>query len=138
MVKLAGLAFFILGAAALVWLLSSFLLRWRPSLSRALNRVATALGFAPPALLFAGLLLLVAYYPYAQHISQIASEEETIRTYGPFFMNLFFFLHFNVIADVWIARMFWPAIWCAVVALAGALLLWWVARRQRPDNTGVA
>jgi hypothetical protein len=137
-VQLAGFAFFIFGAAALVWLLSSFLLWWRPSLSRALNRVASAFGFVPPALLFAGLLLLVAYYPYAQPIGQIASQEETIRTYAPFFMNLLIFLHFNVSTDVWIARMFWPAIWCAIVALAGALLLWWMARRQRPDDTGVA
>lgn len=138
MVQLAGFAFFIFGAAVLVWLLSSFLLWWRPSLSRALNRAASALGFAPPALLFAGVLLLVAYYPYAQPIGRIPSQEEMIRTYAPFFMNLFIFLHLNVITDVWIARMFWPAIWCAIVALAGALLLWWVARRQRPDDTGVA
>jgi hypothetical protein len=138
MVQLGGLSFFLLGTASMVWLLSSLLLRWRPSLSRGLNRLASALCFAPAVFFFAGLLLLVAYYPYAQPISRIASQGELIRGYAPFLENLFNFLNFGVITDVWIARMFWPAIWCAAVALSGSVLLWWVARRQRPDNTGVA
>jgi hypothetical protein len=121
----------------LVWLLSSLLLKWRPSLSRGLNRAASALSFTPPALPFVGLLLLVAYYPYAQPIGRLDSKEEFIRGYAPFFGSLSF-LNFGVITDVWIPRMFWPAIWCAAVALAGSLLLWWVGRRQRPDDTGVA
>jgi hypothetical protein len=137
-VQLAGLSFFLLGTASMGWFLSSLLLRWRPSLSPGLNRLASALCFAPPAFFFAGLLLLVAYYPYAQPIGRIASQEELIRGYAPFFANLFTFLNFGVITDVWIARMFWPAIWCAAVALAGSVLLWWVARRQRPDDTGLA
>jgi hypothetical protein len=137
-VQLAGLSFFLLGTASMVWLLSSLLLRWRPSLSRGLNRAASTLCFAPAAFFFAGLLLLVAYYPYAQPISRIASQEELIRGYAPFFANLFNFLNFGVITDVWIARMFWPAIWCAVVAFAGILLLAWVGRRPRPDDTGLA
>ena len=138
MVQLAGLLFFVFVIAALVWLLSAMVLRWRPSLNRGLNRAASALSFTPLALFFAGLLLLVAYYPFAQPIGQFASQEELIRGYAPFFATLFNFLGFGVITDVWIARMFWPAIWCAVVALAGALSLWWIAHRQRPDDTGVA
>jgi hypothetical protein len=137
-VQLAGLLFFVFGIAALVWVLSAVVLRWRPSLSRGLNRVASVLSFAPTALFFTGLLLLVAYYPYALPIGKIASEEELIRGYAPFFANLFNFLNFGIITDIWIARMFWPTIWCAVVALAGALSLWWMAHRQRPDDTGVA
>jgi hypothetical protein len=137
-VQLAGLSFILLGTAAMVWLLSSMLLRWGPSLSRGLNRLASTLCFAPAAFFFAGLLLLVAYYPYAQPIGRIASQEELIRGYAPFFANLFTFLNFGVISDVWIARMFWPAIWCAVVAFAGILLLLWVGRRPRPDDTGLA
>jgi hypothetical protein len=136
-VQIAGLSFFALVTAALVWLLSSLLLKWRPSLSRGLNRAASALSFTPPALPFVGLLLLVAYYPYAQPIGRLDSKEEFIRGYAPFFGSLSF-LNFGVITDVWIPRMFWPAIWCAAVALAGSLLLWWVGRRQRPDDTGVA
>lgn len=110
---------------------------WRPSLSRGLNRVASVFCFAPPALFFAGLLLLVAYYPYARPIGQIASREELLRGYAPFFVNLSNFMNFGVITDVCIARMFWSAIWCAVVALAEAMLLSWIARRQRPDDAGV-
>ena len=138
MVQLAGSAFIVFGTAAIVWLLSSLLLRWRPSLSRGLNRLASVLSFAPSSLFFAGLLLLVAYYPYARPIGQIASQEELIRGYAPFFANLFNFMNFGAITDVWIARMFWPAIWCATVALAGALLLWWMVPRERSDDTGVA
>jgi hypothetical protein len=137
-VQLAGTLFFVFGIATLLWVLSAVVLWWRPSLSRGLNRAASALSFAPPTLFLAGLLLLVAYYPYARPIGRIASQEELIRGYAPFFANLFNFLNFGVITDVWIARMFWPTIWCAVVALAGSLLLWWVARRQRPDDTGLA
>jgi hypothetical protein len=137
MVQLAGFLFIVLGTAAIVWLLSAMVLWWRPSLSRGLNRVASVFCFAPPALSFAGLLLLVAYYPYARPIGQIASREELIRGYAPFFVNLSNFMNFGVITDVWIARMFWSAIWCAVVALAGAMLLSWIARRQRPDDAGV-
>jgi len=137
-VQVAGLSFIAFGTATIVWLLSAMALRWRPSLSRGLNRAASALSFAPPALFFAGLLLLVAYYPFAQPIGQFASQEELIRGYAPFFATLFNFLGFGGVTDVWIARMFWPAIWCAVVALAGALSLWWIAHRQRPDDTGVA
>jgi hypothetical protein len=96
------------------------------------------LSFSPPALFFAGLLFLLAYYPYAQPVGQFASQEGLMRGYGPFFGNLFNFLNFGTIADVWIARMFWPAIWCARVALAGALSLWWMAHRQRPDDSGAA
>lgn len=137
-VQLAGTLFFVFAIAALVGVLFAVILRWRPSLSRGLNRLTSALCFAPPSLLFAGLLLLAAYYPYAQPIGQIASQEELIRGYVPFFATLFHFLGFGAITDVWIARMFWPAIWSAVVALLGSLFLWWVARRQRPDDAGVA
>jgi hypothetical protein len=139
--RIVGLAAFLLivfGAASAVWLISAIALRWRPNLSRALNRVASVLCFAPPLLFFAGLTLLVAYYPYAQPIGQFASQEELMRGYTPFFASLCDLMDFGVITDVWLARMFWPFIWCAAVAIAGALLLWWVARRARPEHTCVA
>jgi len=137
-VHLAGFLLIVLGAATAFWLVFATALRWSPNLGRGLNRVASALCFAPPLLFFAGLLLLVAYYPYSQSISQFASQEELIRGYAPFFWNLYNFMDFGIHSDVWIARMFWPVIWCAVVAFAGVFLLSWVGRRGRPDDTGVA
>jgi len=139
--RIAGLAAFfllVLGTATAVWLISAIALRWRPNLSRGLNRVASVLCFAPSLLFFAGFTLLVAYYPYAQPIGQFASQEELTRAYEPFFANLRNLMDFGIATDVWLARMFWPSIWCAAVALAGAALLHWVARRERSGRTGEA
>ena len=107
-------------------------------MSRVLNRAASLLCFAPSLLFFAGFTLLVAYYPYAQPIGQFASQEELTRAYEPFFAGLRNLMDFGITNDVGLARMFWPSIWCAAVALAGAALLHWVARRERPDRTGEA
>ena len=135
-VAVAGFFLFVFGSATAVWMISAVWLRRRPNRSRGLNRVASALSFAPVVLFLAGLTLLVAYYPYARPIGQFASQKELNREYEPFFVNLYNFMSFGLTTDVWLARMFWPAVWCAVVAFGGALLLWRVARR--PDPTGAA
>jgi hypothetical protein len=137
-VDLGGLLLIIFGAVTALWLIAAIALRQSPNLSRGLNRVASAFCFAPPTLFFASLLLLVSYYPYSQSIGQMVSQEQLMSGYAPFIMNLYHFMGFGFITDLWIARMFWPSIWCVVVALAGALLLWLVGRRQRTDDTGTA
>lgn len=139
--RIVGLAAFFLlvsGTATAVWLISAIALRWRPNMSRGLNRVASVLCFAPFFLFFAGFTLLVAYYPYAQPIGQLASREELTRGHALFFAYLRNLMDFGITKDVGLARMFWPSIWCAAVALAGAALLHWEARRQHPDRTGEA
>ena len=128
----------VLGTATAVWLISVAPLRWKPAFSHGLNRLSSVLCFAPPLLFLSGLTLFVAYYPYAQPIGELASQEELLRGYAPFFMNLYDFVNLRIMSDVWLARMFWPSVWCAAVALAGAALLHWVARRERPDHTGEA
>ncbi len=140
-VRIVGLAAFLLvvfGTASAAWLISVAALRWRPDLSRGLNRLSSVLGFVPPLLFLTSLTLLVAYYPYAQPIGQFSSQEELTRAYEPFFAGLRNLMDFGITNDVGLARMFWPSIWCAAVALAGAALLHWVARRERPDHTGEA
>lgn len=137
-VGLAAFFLFVSGTAAAVWLISAIALRWRPNISRGLNRAASVLCFAPPLLFFAGFTLLVAYYPYARPIGQFSSQEEFSRAYEPFFADLRNLMDFGITNDVGLARMFWPSIWCAAVALAGAALLRWVARRERADHTGEA
>jgi Flp pilus assembly protein TadB len=137
-VEFAAFFLIVLGIATAVWLISVAALRWRPALSRGLNRLCSMFSFAPPLLFLAGLTFLVAYYPYALSIRQFASQEELNRGYTPFFANLYNFMNFGTITDAWLSRMFWPSIWCAAVALAGAALLHWVARRERPGRTGEA
>lgn len=139
-VDLAGFLLMVLAVTTALWLISAITLRWRPKLSRGLNRVASRLCFSPMLLFFPSFMLLVAYYPYSQPIVQFSSQTELIRGYAPFLTNLYKynFLGTGAITDVWIARMFWPTIWCAVVALTGSVVLWWLARRQHPDDTGVA
>ena len=139
--RIVGLAAFFLlvsGTATAVWLISAIALRWRPDMSRGLNRAASVLCFAPPLLFFASFTLFVAYYPYAQPIGQFSSQGEFSRAYEPFFADLRNLMDFGITNDVGLARMFWPSIWCAAVALAGAALLHWVAHRERPDRTGEA
>lgn len=126
-----------LAAAAAVWLVFLVVLKVRPALSRVLNRLASALCFAPALLLVACSALFLAYYPYARPISQYASAQDLRQGFAPLFEHAFQFVDLQF-SDVWLVRMFWPSIWGAVIALAAALVLWLQARRQRPDKTGVA
>jgi len=119
------------------WLLLLSALKWKADLSRALNRLASAFCVAPPLLLLACAALFLGYYPYAQPIAQYTSSQDLHQSFGPFFMNAYWSLDLQF-SDIWLVRMFWPSVWGAVVALAGALLLWLLARRQRSDHTRAA
>lgn len=137
-VQLAGFLAVLLAVATLVWFLSLIILRRRPRLSPALNRLASALCTAPPLFLLSSLALLLAYYPYARPVAQYASAQDLHEGYGPFFMSVYDFAHFGSITSVWLTHMFWPTVWCAAVALAGACLLWFVRLRPRPDRPDAA
>jgi hypothetical protein len=130
----------ILGIATVLWLISVLALKWKADtgVSRLLNRLASSLGFAPPCLLLASVALFLAYYPYVQSIGDIHSSKELEYGYAPILMGLYNFTRFSPILNFWIARMFWPAIYCAAVALVGAGLLWLVRHRPRPDNPDAA
>ncbi len=137
-VQFTGFSLIIFGSATVLWLISVIVLRWKRNLSRGLNRVASVLCFAPPFLFISAFTFLVAYYPYAQPIGKFGSQEELISGYVLFLTNIYDLINFGLITDVWLTHMFWPVVWCAAIALAGALLLWWVGRRDQPDRTGVA
>lgn len=137
-VQLSGFLAVLLVAVTLAWLVSLSILRRRPRLSPALNRLASALCTAPPLLLLSSLALLLAYYPYARPVAQYASAQDLHEGYGPFFMSVYDFTHFGSTTDVWLTRMFWPTVWCAAVALAGACLLWFLRLRSRPDRPDAA
>ena len=134
----SGLLVMLLGIATAVWLISVIALKWKPDLNRALNRLTGVLCLAPLLLLLACSALLLSYYPYARHIGEFASGRELHEAFAPFFMNFYQFPNFDNFADIWLNRMFWPSVWCAGVALVGAILLSWVARRTRPERPGAA
>ena len=137
-VLISALFVALLGIVTALWLISMIVLKWRANLSRALNRLASALCFGPPLLLLGCAALFLGYYPYASSIGQFSSAEELANGYGPFYFSLYKVAQFDLVTDVWLAHMFWPSIWCAAFALAGALLLWWASRRERADRTGAA
>jgi hypothetical protein len=137
-VVLSALFVLVFGIASALWLISVLALRYKAGLGRPLNRFASVLCLAPAGLLLASFTLFVAHYPYALSIGQFASEEDLSAAYHPFFMGLYNSANIGGLGDIWLARMFWPTIWCAAVALAGACLLWWVRSRPRRDHPDAA
>lgn len=137
-VVLSALFVLVFGIASALWLISVLALKWKAGLSRSLNRFAAVLSFTPAGLLLASFTLFVAHYPYALSLGQFASAEDLTAVYGPFFMGLYNSTGIGGLDDIWLTRMFWPTIWCAVIALVGACLLWWVRSRPRPDHPDAA
>ena len=135
-VQLSGLFLCLFFAATVAWLMALILLRWKPNLSAALNRLASVLSLAPALLLFSSLALFLGYYPYARHISQYASLQELEQGFRPFIMGVYSFPALDAFTQIYLPRMFWPSVWCAVVALVGACSVWLVRRLARPDNPG--
>jgi hypothetical protein len=135
-VLFSGFFVALLAAVAAAWLLFLLVLKAKPNLSRVLNRLSSALCFAPPLLLVACSVLFLAYYPYARPVAQYASAEDLRQGFAPLFEHAFGFMDLQF-SDVWLVRMFWPSVWGAVIALGAALVLWVIAR-QRPDKTGIA
>ena len=135
-VLISGVFLAVFAMVSLVWIISILILRWSPSFSRAMNRVASVLCFSPAALLLAALTFFLGFYPYAQPMKRFASAHEVTAAYSPFLHSLWISLGY--ISDIWFSDMFWPSIWCVVVALLGALALRWAAHRKRTDRTGAA
>lgn len=130
----------ILSVATALWLISVVALKWKADtgVSRLLNRLASQLYFAPPALLLASVALILGYYPYVRSIGEIHSYKDLEYGYVPILMAAYNLMRFGPITDIWIARMFWPSVWCAVVALAGVCLLAWLRSRPRPEDSRTA
>lgn len=128
----------LLGAATVLWLTFLIALKWNVDLSRPLNRLASPLCFAPPALLLASITLFLGFYPYARSIAQFHSYKELQYGYAPVLLGLYEVTRFGNLNDFWLFHMFWPVIWCAAVAFVGAGLLWWMRHRPHPDNPDAA
>jgi hypothetical protein len=128
-VFIGGLCVGVFGIASFTWLLLIAILKWKPRLSRILNRCASALCFAPPALLLASLTLFLGYFPYAQPLSAISSPLVLVDVYGPL-LDGFLTAAPSLPAEAWLSRMFWPCIWCGAAAISGVVLLRW-QRHQR-------
>ena len=134
----SNVAVLILGIATVLWLLLTIALKWSQHPGRLLNRIASVLCFAPPALLLASSVLFLGYYPYARSITQFQSLPEFEHSYGPFLMSVYDFSRINPVVDFWLSYMFWPTVWCALVAIIGASSLWLMRHRARPDNPDAA
>ncbi len=128
----------LLGATTVLWLIFVIALRWNADASRLLNRVASPLCFAPPMLLLASIALFLGYYPYARSIAQFHSYKDLEYGYVPVLMGLYNVTRFGNLNYVWLSRMFWPSVWCAAAALAGASLLWWLRHCTRLDHSDAA
>ena len=136
-VQLSALSVILLFVATVAWLTALGVLRWKPNLGFGPNRMASILGAAPLLLFLSSLALLLGYYPYSRPITQYVSMQELQESFGPFFMGVFGFPDFGSLMEVYLPRMFWPTIWCALVALAGASSLW-LMRRLRHDRPDAA
>lgn len=123
----------LLGAATALWLILVIALKSSANGNRPLNRLASSLCFAPPALLLASIALVLGYYPYERSIAQFHCYKDLEYGYAPVLMGLYKVTSLRSNADVWLFHMFWPSVWCVAVALVGACLLWWVRGRTRPD-----
>jgi hypothetical protein len=137
-VQLSAVFLSLLSVATVAWLIALGALKWKPHLSSGLNRLASVLCLAPLLLLLSSLALFLGYYPYARSIGQYASMQELQESFGPFFMGVYGFPDFGAFMEVYLPRMFWPSIWCALVALVGACSLWLMRHLARPDRPDAA
>jgi hypothetical protein len=133
----SNVAVLILGMATALWFILTIALKWSQHSGRLLNRVASVLCFAPPALLLASIVLFLGYYPYARSITQFHSLPEFEHGYGPLLMSVYDFSRINPLLDFWLSYMFWTTVWCALVAIVGASSLWFM-RRLRHDRPHAA
>lgn len=137
-VGVSGFLGVFLGIVTAFWLISVSVLKWKPNFSRGLNRLSSVLCLAPPLLLLSCSALFLSYYPYARSIQQYSSGRELHETYGLFLLQVYGFTSIGPVSDVWITHMFWPLVCCAAVALGGVVVLRFVGRRRRPDDTRAA
>lgn len=137
-IVISGVFVGLLGTATVLWLIFVIALKSNTDFSLPLNRLASPLCFAPPALFLASIALFLGIYPYARSISQFHSYKELEYGYAPVWMGLYDVTRLGNVNDVWLSQMFWPTVWCAAVALLGAGLLWWMRHRPRPDHPDAA
>ena len=136
-VQLSALFVLLLFGATATWMMALGVLRWKPNLGLGLNRLASVLCAAPVLLLLSSLALFLGYYPYSRPIAQYASMQDLQAGFGPFFMGVYGFPDFGAFMEVYLPQMFWPSVWCALVALVGACSLW-LMRRLRPNRPDAA
>ena len=137
-IVLSAIFVVLLGAGTVLWLIFVIALKWKADFSLPLNRLASPLCFAPPALLLASVALFLGFYPYARSISEFHSYKELEYGYVLVWFGVYDVTRFGNLYDVWLTHMFWPTVWCAAVAFVGAGVLWWVRSRPHPDRPDAA
>jgi hypothetical protein len=140
-IVVSGVFVALLGTATALWLIFVVALKWKfhlGPLGHLMNRLASPLCFAPPAMLLASMALFLGFYPYARSITQFHSYNDLEYGYVPVLLGVYDVARFGNLNDVWLFQMFWPLVWCVVVALVGAGFLAWMRSRPRPDSPDAA
>ena len=133
---ISGVLALVIGAAAGIWLLSIAILRAKPNISHSMNWIASHLGWASVALPIACLGIFLSFFPYSRSIAEFPNAEELVLTYALLLDGLGSLqISLTPIIDFWTDHMFWPLIWCAVIALLGAVYLRWQAWRRETNRS---
>ena len=133
-VGLSSAAFLALACLSALWLVCILALRVQPGLSRFMNSVARALSWAPLFLPLSCLEVFLTFSPYVRSLADYGSPQALHETLGAFFIGAFY-LRYSVLTNIWIQRMFWPTLWCALVCLFGLWLLFWVRSRRGVNHS---
>ena len=113
-------------------------LRAKPNISSSMNWIASHLGWASVALPIACLGIFLSFFPHSRSIAEYATGEELVLTYASLLDGLGSLqISLTPIIDFWTQHMFWPLIWCAVIALLGAVYLRWQAWRRETNRSGL-
>jgi hypothetical protein len=133
---ISGVAALVLATVTVVWILCVAILRVKADFNRDVNWLASRLGWAPALLPVSSLALFLGFFPYARSIAAYSNRRDLEATYDSVYWGLLSF-HPNYILDVWIRQMFWPLIWCAIVALVGAAFVQWAHWRAHTPQSGL-
>lgn len=138
MLLISGLLGLVISAAAAIWLISILILRARPNFNNYMNWLATHLAWTTIALPVACLGVFLSFFPYSQSIAEYSNAEELAVTYASLLDGVGS-LHPNFvpIIDFWTEHMFWPLIWCAAIALLGAVCLRYLNWRRETNRSGL-
>jgi len=133
-VGFSSVAFLSLACLSALWLVCAVALRFNPDLSRVANSTVRWLSWAPLLLPVSCLAVFLNFLPYAKSLADYPSPHVLDESFGAFFIGAFS-LRYSIDTNIWIHRMFWPAIWCAAVCAVGIRVLSWVRSRREPNHS---
>lgn len=135
LVMISSLAFLIFASGSLLWLLLALFRRRRPARSSLLDGIVAKLQFAPPLWTASSAVLYLSYYPHAFMLSDYSTPRDLWESYGIFRSSLLNDWQLDLASKVWIGEMYTSLIWCAAIAMIGAVAIYMIIRhRHVGDN----